>query len=48
MELWQMDVMGGVLLQDDTELKVITGVHALCLDGRLSETKVQSTAEGDS
>ena len=26
MQLWQMDVMGGVLLDNDTELKVITGV----------------------
>jgi transposase InsO family protein len=26
MQLWQMDVMGGVLLEDDTELKVVTGV----------------------
>ncbi len=26
MQLWQMDVMGGVLLADDTELKVVTGV----------------------
>jgi len=26
MQLWQMDVMGGVLLDDDTELKVVTGV----------------------
>jgi len=26
MQLWQMDVMGGVFLQDDTELKVVTGV----------------------
>jgi len=26
MQLWQMDVMGGVLLHDDTELKVVTGV----------------------
>jgi transposase InsO family protein len=26
MQLWQMDVMGGVLLEDDTELKVLTGV----------------------
>ena len=26
MELWQMDVMGGVLLDDGTELKVVTGV----------------------
>jgi transposase InsO family protein len=26
MELWQMDVMGGVLLDDATELKVVTGV----------------------
>jgi transposase InsO family protein len=26
MQLWQMDVMGGVLLDDGTELKVVTGV----------------------
>jgi transposase len=26
MELWQMDVMGGVMLDDGTELKVVTGV----------------------
>ncbi len=26
MQLWQMDVMGGVLLEDDTELKIVTGV----------------------
>lgn len=26
MELWQMDVMGGVLLSDGTELKAITGI----------------------
>ena len=26
MQLWQMDVMGGVLLDDGTELKVLTGV----------------------
>jgi transposase InsO family protein len=26
MELWQMDVMGGVMLQDGTECKVITGI----------------------
>ena len=26
MQLWQMDVMGGVRLDDTTELKVITGV----------------------
>jgi transposase InsO family protein len=26
MQLWQMDVMGGVVLDDDTELKVVTGV----------------------
>jgi len=25
MQLWQMDVMGGVFLDDDTELKVVTG-----------------------
>jgi hypothetical protein len=26
MQLWQMDVMGGVLLDDGTELKVLTGI----------------------
>jgi transposase InsO family protein len=26
MELWQMDVMGGVMLQDGTELKLVTGL----------------------
>ncbi len=26
MQLWQMDVMGGVLLEDGTELKILTGV----------------------
>jgi hypothetical protein len=26
MELWQMDVMGGVLLEGGTEAKVITGI----------------------
>lgn len=26
MELWQMDVMGGVLLSDGTECKVVTGI----------------------
>jgi hypothetical protein len=26
MQLWQMDVMGGVLLEADTELKVVSGV----------------------
>jgi transposase InsO family protein len=26
MQLWQMDVMGGVLLTDGTELKVVTGI----------------------
>ncbi len=26
MELWQMDVMGGMLLEDGTECKVITGI----------------------
>ena len=26
MQLWQMDVMGGVLLEDGTELKMVTGV----------------------
>ena len=26
MQLWQMDVMGGVMLEDESELKVVTGV----------------------
>jgi transposase InsO family protein len=26
MELWQIDVMGGVMLEDGTELKAITGI----------------------
>lgn len=26
MQLWQMDVMGGILLDDGTELKVVTGI----------------------
>ena len=26
MQLWQMDVMGGVMLEDGTDLKVVTGV----------------------
>jgi len=26
MELWQMDVMGGVFLTDGSELKVVTGI----------------------
>jgi transposase InsO family protein len=26
MQLWQMDVMGGVLLDDGTELKIVTGI----------------------
>jgi transposase InsO family protein len=26
MQLWQMDVMGGVMLHDSTELKIVTGV----------------------
>lgn len=40
MQLWQMDVMGGVLLSDDTELKVVTGVddHSrLCVAAGLVE-----------
>ena len=38
MQLWQMDVMGGVLLDDDSELKVVTGVddHSrFCIAGGL-------------
>jgi transposase InsO family protein len=26
MELWQMDIVGGVLLADDTEVKILTGI----------------------
>jgi hypothetical protein len=26
MQLWQMDVMGGVVLEDGTELEVVTGI----------------------
>jgi hypothetical protein len=26
MQLWQMDVMGGLLLEDGTECKIITGI----------------------
>jgi hypothetical protein len=26
MELWQMDVVGGVLLEDGTECKILTGI----------------------
>lgn len=40
MELWQMDIMGQVFLQDGTELKVITGVddHSrFCVIARLVE-----------
>jgi transposase InsO family protein len=38
MELWQMDVMGGVYLTDGTELKVVTGIddHSrFCVSARL-------------
>jgi len=38
MELWQMDVMGGVRLQDGTELKVVTGIddHSrFCVSAKL-------------
>ena len=27
MQLWQIDVMGGVMLEDGAELKVVTGLH---------------------
>jgi hypothetical protein len=40
MELWQMDVMGGVLLDDATELKVVTGIddHSrFCVIAKLVE-----------
>ena len=40
MELWQMDVMGGVLLTDGTELKIVTGIddHSrFCVIARLAE-----------
>jgi len=38
MELWQMDVMGGVMLEDSTELKVVTGLddHSrFCISAKL-------------
>jgi transposase InsO family protein len=38
MELWQMDVMGGVRLEDGTELKVVTGIddHSrFCISAKL-------------
>lgn len=38
MELWQMDVMGGVVLEDGTELKVVTGLddHSrFCISAKL-------------
>ena len=44
MELWQMDVMGGVRLQDGRELKIITGIddHSrLCVSAALT---VRATA----
>ncbi len=36
MHLWQMDVLGGVELEDGTEAKVVTGVddHTRYLRGR--------------
>ena len=40
MQLWQMDVMGGVLLTDGSELKVVTGIddHSrFCVAGGLVE-----------
>jgi transposase InsO family protein len=40
MELWQMDVMGGVVLTDGTELKAITGIddHSrFCVIAKLTE-----------
>ena len=30
MQLWQMDIMGGVLLDDGTELKIVTGIDDHC------------------
>jgi len=38
MELWQMDIMGGVRLSDGSELKVVTGIddHSrFCVSARL-------------
>jgi hypothetical protein len=36
MELWQMDIVGGVLLDDGTECRVLTGVddHSRVNPGR--------------
>jgi transposase len=46
MELWQMDVMGGVLLRDGTELKAVTGIddHSrFCVIAKLTP---RATARG--
>ena len=34
MQLWQLDVMGGVQLDDGTELKAVTGVDDHGMDDR--------------
>jgi len=52
MELWQMDVMGGVFLVDGTELKVVTGIddHSrFCESGETShsETGVRRPGRSD-
>jgi transposase len=53
MQLWQMDVMGGVELDDGTELKVVTGIddHSrFCVAAGLvtrAESKLAGNAHGD-
>jgi transposase len=45
MQLWQMDVMGGVLLDDGSELKVLTGIddHSrFCVAAGLRRTWISS------
>src|SRR5207237_5425028 len=47
MQLWQMDVMGGIQLDDDTELKVVTGVddHSrFCVAAGLVRTATSKAA----
>jgi transposase InsO family protein len=44
MELWQMDVMGGVMLEDGTELKAITGIDDHSRFCVISKLVVRATA----
>jgi hypothetical protein len=38
MELWQMDVLGGVHLTDGTEVKVVTGINDNSRSSTLNRT----------